>query len=89
MSTNVPRVSTFVWNGEELAIVSRVVREGAGLTDAEREIVAAIARGWSNAEIAAARGTSVRTVANQIATLLRKHGAASRYDLVRVLKRLR
>ncbi|HSC88986.1 MAG TPA: helix-turn-helix transcriptional regulator [Polyangiaceae bacterium] len=55
---------------------------GGGLTQAEREILLAIAGGASNAEIALRRGTSLRTVANQVAGLLRKLGAGSRSELV-------
>ncbi len=51
------------------------------LTAAEREVAEAALRGRSNAQIAAARGTSVRTVANQFACVLRKTGAGSRREL--------
>src|SRR5437868_11224901 len=53
------------------------------LTPAERDVLARVVAGASNAEIAKARGTSIRTVANQIASLLRKLGASSRFDLTR------
>lgn len=53
------------------------------LSPAERAVLAYVIRGDSNAEIAAARRTSVRTVANQVAKLLRKLGASSRFDLIR------
>ena len=52
------------------------------LTDAERAVLELIVRGRSNREIADLRATSVRTVANQVATLLRKLGAASRFELL-------
>ncbi len=52
------------------------------LTSAERSIVRAIGEGKTNAQIAALRGTSSRTVANQIARLFRKIGVASRTELV-------
>lgn len=52
------------------------------LTASERAIVKLIAAGLSNADIATNRGTSVRTVANQVASLLRKTKAASRHMLV-------
>ena len=58
-------------------------KEVEGLTDAERDVLARVARGASNAEIAKERKTSVRTVANQVASLLRKTSAKSRYDLIR------
>jgi DNA-binding NarL/FixJ family response regulator len=53
------------------------------LTSAEREVLARLVRGESNQAIACARNTSVRTIANQVASLLRKTGAASRFDLIR------
>ncbi len=53
-----------------------------GLTDAERAILELVVRGRSNREIAELRATSIRTVANQVATLLRKLGASSRYELL-------
>jgi DNA-binding CsgD family transcriptional regulator len=52
------------------------------LTHAEREVFALVRRGLSNQEIAEARGTSVNTVANQLAALLRKTGASSRRALL-------
>ena len=54
-----------------------------GLTDAERDVLARVVRGDSNAAIAKARKSSVRTVANQVASLLKKTAAKSRYDLIR------
>lgn len=53
------------------------------LSVSEREVLAAIVRGESNADIAGARKTSVRTIANQVASILRKTGASSRFDLIR------
>jgi len=52
------------------------------LTAAEREVVEAIAAGLSNAAIAERRRTSVRTVANQVASAFRKLGVRSRAQLV-------
>jgi DNA-binding CsgD family transcriptional regulator len=54
-----------------------------GLTQAEAAVLRLLVAGASNADISRARGTSVRTIANQVASLLRKLGAASRYDLIR------
>jgi len=56
--------------------------ETAKLTDAEADVLRAIQRGASNADIARERGTSVRTVANQIQALFRKLGGHSRHHLV-------
>ena len=53
------------------------------LTSAEREVLARVVRGESNQAIACARKTSVRTIANQVASLLRKTSAGSRFDLIR------
>lgn len=51
------------------------------LTVAERAIVQCIIAGETNLEISRCRGTSARTVANQIAVLLRKFGSTSRGEL--------
>jgi DNA-binding NarL/FixJ family response regulator len=50
------------------------------LTEAERSIGLELVAGHSNAVIAASRGTSVRTVANQVSTLIRKLGVRSRRE---------
>lgn len=52
------------------------------LTPAEHAVVAAIEAGKSNAQIARERGTSTRTVANQVASLFRKLNVGSRAELV-------
>ena len=49
---------------------------------AEREVALALLVGQSNASIAAARNTSVRTVANQIGAMFRKLGVHSRPEFV-------
>jgi DNA-binding NarL/FixJ family response regulator len=51
------------------------------LTDAERQVVAGVLSGRSNAAIAGARRTSARTVANQLAAIYRKLGVSSRWEL--------
>jgi DNA-binding CsgD family transcriptional regulator len=57
-------------------------RSGKGLTPAESDVVAQILKGRSNAQIAALRDASERTVANQIANAFRKLGVTSRLELV-------
>ncbi|MET0285121.1 MAG: helix-turn-helix transcriptional regulator [Polyangiales bacterium] len=52
------------------------------LTQAEHEVLALVRAGHSNQAIATARGTSTRTVANQVASLLRKTGGTSRRALI-------
>lgn len=53
----------------------------SALTPAEREVVRLARQGLRNAAIAAARGTSVRTVANLLARAYRKLGVGSRAEL--------
>ena len=70
--------------GQSLALVSwplarRRARES--LAPGEAAVLEGILRGLSNAAIAEERGTSVRTVANQVASLLRKFRVSSRYEL--------
>lgn len=48
------------------------------LTAAEREVMLLLGEGLSDEEVALRRGTSARTVANQVAALLRKTGAHTR-----------
>jgi DNA-binding CsgD family transcriptional regulator len=54
-------------------------------TAAEREVLAELVAGASNREIARRRGRSVRTVANQVASLFRRFGVASRRELLAAL----
>lgn len=54
----------------------------AALTEAEREVLAGVVAGLANSEIARRRGTSVRTVANQVAGMLDKLRVGSRYELI-------
>jgi DNA-binding NarL/FixJ family response regulator len=54
-------------------------------TAAEREIVLGMLRGASNEAIARERCTSVRTVANQIASIFIKLRVSSRIELAHVL----
>lgn len=55
------------------------------LTSAEEQVARAVMAGATNAEIAAARGRSVNTVAKQVASVFRKLGVRSRIELARVL----
>lgn len=54
----------------------------ASLSASERAIARAVVAGSSNAEIGAARGTSAKTVANQLYAIYRKLGVHTREELV-------
>jgi DNA-binding CsgD family transcriptional regulator len=56
-------------------------RRVASLTVAEREIVVQLISGSTNSDIARRRGSSERTVANQLQSIFRKLGARSRAEL--------
>jgi DNA-binding NarL/FixJ family response regulator len=57
------------------------------LSPAERDVMALVLDGVSNAEIARRRGRSVRTIANQIAACYKKLGVSSRLELAARLGR--
>ncbi len=72
-------------DGQELALFELETSDSwpraTGVTAAERAVLALAAAGLSNAEAAARRGVSPRTVANQMASLFRKLGVHSRLEL--------
>jgi DNA-binding CsgD family transcriptional regulator len=68
-----------------LAVSHPPSASGRGLTAAEREVARLAALGQSAKQIAAARGTSARTVDHQLASSFRKLGVASRSELVAVM----
>ena len=51
------------------------------LTRAERDVLVTVLAGRTNCYIALARGTSEKTVANQVSQILRKSGSSSRREL--------
>jgi DNA-binding NarL/FixJ family response regulator len=63
----------FSWNADT---------EAPQLSEAEQDVLLRVANGESNRDIARARGVSPRTVANQVASLLRKLNASSRYEIM-------
>ena len=82
-----PRLAHFRIEGVRAVVVELAlgaVRHGS-LTPTERDVAALAMRGMTDREIAAKRGTSVRTVAHQMASILRKTGASSRSALAAVL----
>jgi DNA-binding NarL/FixJ family response regulator len=85
------RASRVNLGGEEVAVFSFPLPAPAlpeSLSSAEREIALALLDGWSDAQIAIARHTSLRTVANQVRSVLRKLGVQSRGEAVAALARL-
>lgn len=54
---------------------------GAGLTEAEQEVLGLVLAGLSTSEIASERATSVRTVSKQIDAMYKKLGVHSRAEL--------
>lgn len=71
--------------GERFVVMSLPARADgnayAQLSAAEREVATDAAAGLSNAAIAKKRGRSARTIANQLASIYRKLGVASRAEL--------
>jgi DNA-binding CsgD family transcriptional regulator len=70
--------------GEELAVISIPVEASelpAELTAAERDVCVLVLAGLSTASIAAHRGASTSTIANQLASIFRKLGVSSRGEL--------
>lgn len=85
------RVTRLEVEGEEIAVLSFPLPPPAlphSLSRVERTVALAVLDGLSNAEIAVARRTSVRTVANQVASLFQKLGVRSRSEAVVALRRL-
>jgi DNA-binding CsgD family transcriptional regulator len=66
----------------DMAIVRFDLRaDSTRLSDAERAVALLVVDGHTNTEIGALRGTSARTVANQVAHILAKLGLRSRVEL--------
>ncbi len=79
------RAIRFRLGSEEHAILSYhvpAVPAPGALTPAELDVVFFVLAGLPTAEIARRRGTSARTVANQIASIFRKTRVRSRAELV-------
>lgn len=69
------------WDGAAFAFpVPRADLPGS-VTVAEREVLRGLLEGYRNEDIADARGTSARTVANQVTSLYRKLGVNARREL--------
>src|SRR5262245_15858869 len=78
-------VTSFSFEGKRHAVLSFPVappKLAAELTPSQHHVTELVLAGRSNAEIAAARGTSARTVANQLAAIYRRLGISSRRELI-------
>jgi DNA-binding NarL/FixJ family response regulator len=85
------RASRALIGGEDVAVFTFPLPPPAlhhSLSAVERIVALALLEGMSNSEIASARKTSVRTVANQVASLFRKLKVRSRSEAVIALGRL-
>ena len=83
-----PRIVTFSVDEAVLGVVKVPLVERSPLsklTPVERHVASLAARGLSNAAIGRQRGKSERTVANQMASVLRKLHVGSRYELAALL----
>jgi DNA-binding NarL/FixJ family response regulator len=78
------RATRFDLGSDQLVVFSfplKTVEAPDVLSSSERAVALAVLAGLSNAAIARQRGTSVRTVANQVAAIFRKLGVSSRSEL--------
>ncbi len=78
------RIARFSLGPEEFAVISLPMPDSAALSSlssSEREVAALALAGRSNRSIAEQRGTSPRTIANQIQSIYRKLGVGSRTEL--------
>jgi len=81
-------VTFFTLGAEEFALIPLAGNPApalATLSEAETCILAELAIGRSNSEIAANRGTSLRTVTNQVSAVFQKLDVRSRSELVLLL----
>lgn len=77
-------VESVEWHGQQRLVISFPLPKPKwppALTRAERAVAALVLEGRSNAQIASRRGTSERTVVNQVASVFKKASVASRTEL--------
>jgi DNA-binding CsgD family transcriptional regulator len=82
------RATDLASGDERYVVISHPLPEGhasKGLTDAESAVLVLVLRGLSTEVIAKMRGTSSRTIANQLGSIYRKHGVRSRVELAAAL----
>jgi DNA-binding NarL/FixJ family response regulator len=80
-----PPADLQVLHDEDTFVMSFELRGQEGrskLTTAELDVIAYLLTGCSNSEIAGRRGTSPLTVANQVASILKKLALQSRLEVI-------
>lgn len=78
------RAGRFSFASSDYVVLSYALPEPRlppSFTAAERAVACSLLRGMTNREIARERGSSTRTIANQVAAIFRKLGVASRIEL--------
>lgn len=81
----VHRVADRTQDGDELIVIDFPLSQSEAppqLTPAEKAVYERLLAGDSYQDIADVRGTSVRTVANQVASIFGKLGVGSRAELI-------
>jgi DNA-binding NarL/FixJ family response regulator len=73
--------------GDSIVVSSELASLPKSLSSAEKEVVQAVLAGRTNVEIASVRGTSVKTIGNQLHAIYRKLGVGSRHELAALLTR--
>lgn len=68
--------------GDVIVISANTLELPSVLSESEQVVARALIAGSSNAEIARARGTSIKTVANQLYSMYRKLHVKTREELV-------
>jgi DNA-binding CsgD family transcriptional regulator len=81
---SVPDIDKFAFGSFRVLSIDAAALDG--LSKGERAVVALAVFGLSNQEIARRRGSSPRTVANQLASAYRKLGVGSRAELLAQLQ---
>lgn len=80
------RFASFELGTQRLIVVSRpYASDLPSLSPAEREVAQLMASGMTNSQIASARGTSIRTVANQARAIFAKLGVSGRREVAQAL----
>ena len=74
-----------VLGGDKFVVLSTPLADIEELTPAETQIACDVLDGLSTAAIGRKRGTSARTVANQLASIYRKLAINSRAELAAIL----